>query len=129
MRETHDLGARSSARAPDRSSCATGANRPEAIVNRSTEERPGHGRVPDFARCRSCGVQILWARTEAGKAIPLDAEPLPSGLFVVTTPTDPRQPLNAVSWASWAGPRDRPRFTAHFATCPFAAKHRKPRKP
>lgn len=29
--------------------------------------------------CRSCGVAIEWAKTEAGRWIPVDPEPVPGG--------------------------------------------------
>ena len=33
--------------------------------------------------CRSCGDEIRWARTVAGKAMPLDLEPNPNGNVVL----------------------------------------------
>lgn len=39
-----------------------------------TGQRAGEYAIPPDAqpaRCRSCGAQIVWARTEAGRAIPL----------------------------------------------------------
>ncbi len=83
------------------------------------------------ARCRSCGAPIIWARTEAGKPMPVDADPIDGGnVLLVATGTatpiarshpavDPRIDGLAVEAA--------PRHTSHFATCPQAGKWR--RKP
>lgn len=76
-----------------------------------------------MSRCRSCNAEIIWAITENGKKIPLDAEPVarPIGLFAIDTSTDP--PL-AVSTAS---ERREPEYRSHFATCPNADQHRRSR--
>lgn len=65
-----------------------------------------------MAHCRTCGQSITWARTEAGKKIPLDHPPENRFVFpgdgdlVVVLPT----------------------YISHFATCPQADEHRKPRE-
>lgn len=71
-----------------------------------------------MSACRSCGAEILWAVTENGKRIPLDADP-----SIVKTPgafelrgDDPPLAIAA---------RSRRVFVSHFATCPHAAQHRK----
>lgn len=68
--------------------------------------------------CRSCGAPILWARTVQGKAIPLDAQrsergniELRGGTAHYVTPD-----INAEL-----------RYISHFATCPQADQHRKPK--
>ena len=65
--------------------------------------------------CRSCGAQIIWAQTERGNTIPLDATPYtgddPSGQFVVH--------VHAIAVPPDAFP-DEPHYVAHFATCPDA---------
>lgn len=69
------------------------------------------------ATCGSCGAQIVWGVTTNGKRIPLnlpsekrfvrargEVQPQPDGLV-----------MQVETWVS------------HFATCPNAAQHRKPR--
>jgi hypothetical protein len=60
-----------------------------------------------MAKCRSCGAEIVWLKTDAGKSIPVDAESVvdPGAMIF-----DPDQ------------------MTSHFATCPDAQKWRKEKK-
>lgn len=37
-------------------------------------------------KCRSCGAEIYWAKTEAGKLMPVDAEPAEDGNCVLYAP-------------------------------------------
>lgn len=71
-------------------------------------------------KCRQCGHSLLWIKTEAGKPIPLDPNPVEYGGNIVLRdnvahvlkkgePTDP----------------DEPRYRAHFVTCPVANANRK----
>lgn len=77
-----------------------------------------------MARCRSCQAEIVWARTSAGRPMPLDAEPNPAGTCTLEhtaegallVRVDPSPPLEVDT---------RPRYTSHFATCPHADQHRK----
>lgn len=73
-----------------------------------------------MSRCKSCQAEIKWARTAAGKNIPLDIGVVTSGGNVRHT-------------GEWAGPfmvvevvavgeGDR---VSHFATCPNAKEHRR----
>ena len=66
-----------------------------------------------MSTCRSCGAEIVWAITEAGKRIPLDAEP--ERRFVLTTDLATND-QTARSTAT---------YISHFATCPNAAEHRR----
>lgn len=59
-----------------------------------------------MSACRSCAAPIVWIRSPVGKAIPCD----PAVIVVVT---DQGQVV-----------RGR---VSHFATCPQAAQHRRPR--
>lgn len=64
---------------------------------------------------------MIWATTERGKAIPLDAEPNPTGTITTMVEGDVLRALFHV-------PGDvpgEPRYTTHFATCPDAIRHRK----
>lgn len=66
-----------------------------------------------MARCRSCDAVIRWGVTEAGKRIPLNATP--------TTTFRLEGEGDAPRAVSQQG------YVAHFATCPMADAHRKPR--
>lgn len=79
-----------------------------------------------MSQCRSCDAPIIWAKSPAGKAMPIDAEPVPDGnvLLVANGSATP----NAIvveadhQWAEGAR-----RYKSHFATCPNAASHRRSR--
>jgi hypothetical protein len=53
--------------------------------------------------CKSCGANIVWFKTESGKAMPVDAETVGSGDMHL----------------------DLKKHIPHFATCPQAAQHRR----
>lgn len=76
-----------------------------------------------MANCRSCGAEIIWARTVAGRLIPLDAEPAerPKGIFRLEEALLDGGPQIAISAAS------DPVYISHFATCPHADEHRRER--
>ena len=66
--------------------------------------------------CSSCSAQIFWAKTTAGKAMPIDAKPVEDGNVW----------LDANQVASVGKPvAGSLRYVSHFATCKNAAKHRK----
>lgn len=69
--------------------------------------------------CRSCGASILWTVTEAGRRMPVDAEPIGKVTVLVRNPDDPATPIS----------RQRDHYISHFATCPSAAAHRNKTKP
>jgi hypothetical protein len=73
-------------------------------------------------RCRTCGAEIVWATTEKGKAIPIDATPnLLQGNISLESSADPREgPL-----AKFAKKGESGSYVSHFATCPQASEHRK----
>jgi hypothetical protein len=89
--------------------------------------------APDFARCRSCGAEVLWVLTGNGKRMPVDVQPSEKGNLFVFTPPGIHAALVAESTSSmsaraeYARKDDRPRFVSHFATCPNAPQHRKAR--
>lgn len=69
-----------------------------------------------MSRCRACPAPVWWVRTQAGKPMPLDPEPvadgnvqLVAGLAHVLHKDEP--------------PRPGARYVSHFATCP--ARQRK----
>lgn len=74
---------------------------------------------PKTARCRTCSAAILWARTERGKKMPLDAAPVcdavaqTRALFVLRE-TDRSMPL---ALAAWGLEGTEPHYRCHFDTC------------
>jgi hypothetical protein len=70
--------------------------------------------------CSTCGGQIIWARTETGKRMPLDANPSSDGNLTLTT--DGLLPT-ARSIAHGHRPGQL-LFKSHFATCKHATLHR-----
>lgn len=96
------------------------------------------------SRCKSCRAAIRWARTTAGRAIPLDYLPDDAGRFVVERrgrdviavevrellpldEPDANSPEDVGHTGPVQPPRETPRYTSHFATCPQAAQHRRRR--
>lgn len=86
-----------------------------------------------MSACRSCGAQIVWARTKRGKAMPVDAQHTPDGtIALVEDPHSGELTAHVVGKPTpmafvdgvWVEPR---RYTSHFETCPDADAHRKPR--
>lgn len=76
--------------------------------------------------CESCGARIVWAVTERGSKMPLNAEPDPLGMFSLLGPAHEGGPLrlHTVGEGDLSGDAVR-RYTSHFASCPAAAKHRR----
>jgi hypothetical protein len=70
--------------------------------------------------CRSCQAPVRWVRTEGGRAMPLDPEPVDAGNVVIVR----EGPPPVVRYVA-ADEEPGPRFTSHFATCPDAPSWRK----
>jgi hypothetical protein len=77
-----------------------------------------------MANCKSCGEQIVWARTVNGKAMPIDPIAITNGNVVVVGQTAEYEPLVAV-----LAPRVIDEYRrhgtvilhrSHFASCPDA---------
>lgn len=84
-----------------------------------TERYPG----PAPERCRSCKAPIRWVVMAASnKSMPLDYDPSPAG----TVRIDMGSGFGLVVRASAVTP-DETLYTSHFATCPNAGQHRRPR--
>lgn len=62
--------------------------------------------------CSSCGAAIVWVETSSGKSMPLDAKP-------------ERRWVRAGRTGESAHFAET--YVSHFATCPNAAQHRRPR--
>lgn len=75
-----------------------------------------------MAACRSCGAEIEWARTEKGKSMPLDADPVKGGNIVVESRVATDHGMAPLAKYVTAGEGDR---VSHFATCPEAKEHRR----
>lgn len=74
-------------------------------------------------RCASCGADVFWAITPAGKRMPVDPNPVPDGNVAIY-----RDHLGALR-ARVLRAGEQPsayerRGVAHFATCPHADRHR-----
>lgn len=74
-----------------------------------------------LAKCRGCHLEIRWARTERGKAIPIDPAPVPDGNLVVSDGG-----IAHVLRATEMPPSER--YVSHFATCVRRAHFRKPHR-
>jgi len=85
------------------------------------------------ATCSSCGAAIEWTITEKGKRMPVDAVPTPDGNLTlsmrggpgVAIYLKPEQKAELVAQAKYRGVSAL-FFVSHFATCKFAAQHRRP---
>jgi hypothetical protein len=62
--------------------------------------------------CKSCGASIIWAETEKGKKVPLDAKPEKRYILVEHT-----RGISSVVL--------RNTYLTHFVTCPDSKSHRK----
>lgn len=86
-----------------------------------------------MAECRSCSARIIWAEGPSGKAMPVDAEPSPTGnvqlfrrpngeVYAKVLGPEAAQNVRAAAEVLKAAHTLR---TSHFATCANAAQHRK----
>jgi len=76
----------------------------------------------ELAECGTCGAPMRWERTVRGKPIPLDPQPVPGAHLFITVPSG-----RVADDRSQEAHPGAERFTTHFATCPDAHKHRRPR--
>jgi hypothetical protein len=74
------------------------------------------------AKCKSCGAAVTWCVTSTGKKMPVDAKEAPGGNVVLE-----KHPLYREPFARVVAPGTG-KHTSHFATCPNAIQHRKPRR-
>ncbi len=84
------------------------------------------------ARCRSCTAPIVWARTRAGKSMPLDRDPVVDGNVTVVGWDGAVAASTPIVVVGQLGLEDVPmsewRYVSHFSTCPDAASHRRRRR-
>lgn len=81
--------------------------------------------TPPRTTCRSCGEPVFWARTSAGKSMPVDAEPVEGGNLALTT----RYDAQGTRFVEYVDPAQatldaEPRYVSHFATCPDSDRWR-----
>lgn len=70
--------------------------------------------------CRSCGAAIVWARTVAGKLMPVDAEPADDGTLALIEDVDGELRVLVLGFDP-----DELRHRPHFSTCPEADEWRR----
>ena len=80
-----------------------------------------------MSRCKSCGAEIIWIKTPAGKAMPCNPEPIvywktKGGNIKIVTPNGE---VVSAETSGIPGTESGIGYISHFATCPAAAKHRK----
>ena len=83
----------------------------------------------NFSICRSCGCQIMWIRTKAGKNMPVNPdflnyrrpEPGEKATEKIVTTNGDVISANIVNSSEAEGYG----YISHFATCPGAVNHRK----
>lgn len=80
------------------------------------------------SECRSCRAKIIWAVTTKGRPIPIDLEPVADGNITLERRGPSWRPLPPLATNTKPDtPPDSLRYKSHFATCPAAAKFRKPK--
>jgi hypothetical protein len=87
--------------------------------------------MSDLGTCQSCGALFLWARTPAGKLMPIEPNRRPADdvtANVVAYRTGPGGTYARVLKTGELPDGNEWRTVAHFAVCPDAQLHRKTRK-
>jgi hypothetical protein len=65
------------------------------------------------AECRECQAPMRWVKTQKGKTMPIDDDPVPDGPFVIEGDEDPPRVRFIGRKAQYTGER----FNSHFETC------------
>lgn len=85
------------------------------------------------AHCKSCDAQIVWAVTENGRRMPVDADPVPAGTILLRHLNVGEPPVAHVTTKTERAELETQAvnrgdtfrlFVSHFATCPNATTHR-----
>lgn len=69
------------------------------------------------AKCKACKQEILWAKTENDKNIPLNPEPDPTGNLWIVGRNEDGAPVVHVKKQNEAAPAAADVYKAHMATC------------
>lgn len=79
--------------------------------------------------CKSCGEHIIFAKTANGKSMPLDDMPNATKGNVHIVQDGPKILATVLGKADAQAARDKGEqlYLPHFATCPFAGRHRRNR--
>ena len=83
-----------------------------------------------MSKCNSCGSDIKWIKTEAGKNMPVDVEliavkPSQAGNIIIVTDSGRVVKGFKIDLAELATGTAIAGHISHFATCPFATQHRR----
>ncbi len=81
---------------------------------------------PTPTRCRSCGAEMYFAKTEGGQTLPVDVEPREGGNVLLDFNQATGQLTATVIGKDNMPPAGRNRYMSHFATCPHAKSWRQP---
>lgn len=82
---------------------------------------------PKTARCRGCGAEIIWALTEKGKRMPLDAAPSGDGDYVLRSAVFIDGDVTAVRVGTGVVTGEG-RHRNHWWTCPERDRFRRTRR-
>ena len=77
----------------------------------------------ETAECRACKAPMIWAKTEKGKNMPVDADPVEDGTFGLFAEDGEVAAVfhtKARAREDWDGDLYKP----HWATCPEASSFR-----
>jgi hypothetical protein len=81
--------------------------------------------VSGSSKCSSCGRPIIWAQSQKGKHIPWDPEPNAQRGTHILVPDLHNGKVSYMSRRRLPRDGDNPKLhVCHFATCPYADKHR-----
>lgn len=83
---------------------------------------------PPTKRCASCKARILWVLNPAAKAMPLDADPVEDGGWLIEGKDDDGRWRGRPVCPLLDAHDGRERYVSHFATCEYANEHRKRRE-
>lgn len=83
-----------------------------------------------MAKCKSCGAEIIWVKMRSGKSAPCNPEPIHyrklvhgiENMLILVTPEGDVTPGQAWEDSDLFG------YISHFATCPYANRHRRGKK-
>lgn len=82
-----------------------------------------------MSTCGSCGAEVVWAVTPAGRRMPVDAEPVDGGNVILHPGIARGDAPTATVVGKAVAPAlfgdDAPRYVSHFVTCPNADAHRR----